>query len=51
MHQTKISTETDKEGFSLAVFRSRVEQKNPITECLFFYVCILFSMTKSVKIG
>ena len=40
MHQTKISTETDKEGFSLAVFRSRVEQKNPITECLVFCVCV-----------
>ena len=25
MHQTKISTKTDKDGFSPAVFRSRLE--------------------------
>ena len=31
-HQTKISTKTDKDGFSLAVFRSRLEQKTPVTE-------------------
>ena len=33
MHQTRISTKTDKDGFSLAVFRSRLEQKIPVTEC------------------
>ena len=32
VHQTKISTKTDKDGFSLAVFRSRLEQKTPVTE-------------------
>ena len=32
MHQTRISTKTDKDGFSLAVFRSRLEQKIPVTE-------------------
>ena len=33
MHQTRISTKTDKDGFSLAVFRSRLEQKILVTEC------------------
>ena len=33
VHQTRISTKTDKDGFSLAVFRSRLEQKIPVTEC------------------
>lgn len=28
VHQTKISTKTDKESFSPAVFSSRVKQKN-----------------------
>ena len=34
VHQTKISTKNDKDGFSRAVFRSRLEQKTPVTECL-----------------
>ena len=38
VHQTKISTETDKDGFSPAIFRSRLEQKIPVIECLVFYV-------------
>ena len=40
VHQTKISTETDKGGFSPAIFRSRLEQKPPFTEYL--VCCILF---------
>ena len=36
VHRTKILTETDKHGFSPAVFRSRVEQKTPFTELMFF---------------
>ena len=48
MHQTKMSTKTDKDGFSPAVFRSRLEQKIPVTECLACCVCVLFSMAKSI---
>ena len=48
MHQTKISTKIDKGGFSLAVFRSRLEQKPPVTEYLVCCVCVLFSMAKSM---
>ena len=48
MHQTKISTKTDHDGFSLAVFRSRLEKKIPVTECLVCCVCVLFSMEKSM---
>ena len=46
VHQTKISTKTDKHGLSPAVFRSRLEQKTPVTECLVCRICVLFSMTK-----
>ena len=46
VHQTKISTKTDKGGFSPAVFRSRLEQKTPSTEYLVYCVCVLFSMAK-----
>ena len=42
------STRTDLDGFSPAVFRSRLEQKIPVTECLVCCVCVLFSMAKSV---
>ena len=38
-HQTKISS---------AVFRSRLEQKTPVTEYLVCCVCVLFSMAKSM---
>ena len=31
-----------------AVFRSRLEQKNPVTKCLVYFVCVLFSMAKSM---
>ena len=48
VHQTKVSTKTDKDGFSRAVFRSRLEQKAPITECLICCLCVLFSMAKSM---
>ena len=48
VHQTKISTKTDKGGFSPAVFRSRLEQKTPFTEYFVFCVCVLFSMAKSM---
>ena len=42
MHQTKIWTKADKDGSSTAVFRSRLEQKSPVTECLVCCVCVLF---------
>ena len=48
VHQTKVSTKTVKDGFSRAVFRSRLEQKAPITECLICCLCVLFSMAKSM---
>ena len=32
MHQTKTSNKTDHDGFSPAVFRSRLEQTTPVTE-------------------
>ena len=48
MHQTKISTNTDKGGVSPAVFRSRLEQKTPVTEYLVCCVCVSFSMAKSM---
>ena len=48
MNQTKISTKTDRDGFSLAVFRSRLEQKTPVIERLVCYVCVLFSMAMSM---
>ena len=52
MHQTKIWTKADKDGSSTAVFRSRLEQKSPVTECLVCCVCVLFSMKKSmVRMG
>ena len=41
VHQTKISTKTDKDGFLPAVFGSRLEQKIPVTECL---VCSIFML-------
>ena len=34
VHQTKISTKTDKHGSSPVVSSSRFEQKTPVTECL-----------------
>ena len=48
MNQTKISTKTDRDGFSRAVFRSRSEQKNPVIERLVCYACVLFSMAMSM---
>ena len=36
------------DGFSRAVFRSRLEEKTPVTECLVCCVCVLFSMMKSM---
>ena len=48
MNQTKISTKTHRDGFSRAVFRTRLEQKTPVIECLVCYVCVLFSMAKSI---
>ena len=51
MHQTNISTKTDRNGFLPAVFRSRLGQKIPVTECLVCRVCVLFSIAKSVKNG
>ena len=52
VHQTRISTKTDEDGFSPAVFRSRLERKTPIAECLFRCVHVLFSVAESIlKIG
>ena len=34
--------------FLPAVFRSRLEQKSPVTECLVCCVCVLFSMKESM---
>ena len=48
VHQTKISTKTDIDSFSPVVFRSRLQQKIPVTECLACCVCVLFSMAKSI---
>ena len=47
MQQTKILTKTDKDGFSPALFRSRLEHKIPVTGCLVCCVCVLFSMATS----
>ena len=47
---TKISTRTDKDGFSPAVFRSRLEQSAPVTEWLVNCLRVLFSTAKSVVI-
>ena len=50
MHQTKILTKTDKDGFSPAVFKSRLEQKLPVNECLVCCVFVLFSLAKSIMV-
>ena len=50
VHQTKILTKTDKDGFSPAVFKSRLEQKLPVNECLVCCVCVLFYMAKSIMV-
>ena len=46
----KISTKTNKDGFSPAVymFRSRLEQKIPVTESLARCVFVLFSTAKTI---
>ena len=49
MHQMKISTKTEEDGFSPAVFRSRLEQTIPVTECLVFCVCVFFHGEICVK--
>ena len=41
---------TDKDGFSPAVFKSRLEQKLPVNECLVCCVFVLFSMAKSIMV-
>ena len=52
VHQTKILTKTDQDGFSSAAFRSRIEQKKtPVTECLVCCVCVLFSVAKSMLLN
>ena len=50
VHQTKILTKTDQDGFSPAVFKSRLEQKLPFNECLVCCVCVLFSTAKSIMV-
>ena len=47
VYQTKISMKTD--GFSPVVFKSRLEQKNPVIECLVYCFCVLFPMAKSTE--
>ena len=47
---TNISTRTDKDGFSPAVFRSRLEQSAPVTEWLVNCLRVLFSTAKSMVI-
>lgn len=47
MHQTKISTKTEKDGFWPAVPKSILELYI-ITESLVCYVCALFSIAKSM---
>ena len=39
---------TDKDGFLLLVFRSRLEQKIPVTQYLLYCICVLFFMAKSI---
>ena len=47
MHQTKTSNKTDHDGFSPAVFRSRLEQTTPVTESVQLVEFVFFfSMTK-----
>ena len=48
VNQTKISTKTDRDGFSRAVFRSRLDEKTPVIERLVCYACVLFSMAMSM---
>ena len=48
MHQTKISTKTNKDGLSPAVFRSRLEHKIPVTE--FLAVAYVFSQCSRVSL-
>ena len=50
VHQTKILTKTDKDGFWPAVLKSRLEQKLPFHECLVCCACVLFSMAKSIMV-
>ena len=49
MHQTQISMKTDKDGFSPVVFKSRLDQKNPVIQCLVCCFCVLFLMAKSME--
>ena len=44
VHQTQISMKTDKDGFSPVVFKSRLDQKNPVIQCLVCCFCVLFLM-------
>ena len=46
VHQTKISTKADKDGFSPAVLRSRLNKIFPFTEFLIWSVCVLFPVAK-----
>ena len=49
VHQTQISMKTDKDDFSPVVFKSRLDQKNPVIQCLVCCFCVLFLMTKSME--
>ena len=49
VHQTQISMKTDKDGFSPAVFKSRLDQKNPVIQCLVCCFCVLSLMAKSME--
>ena len=46
MHQTKTSNKTDHDGFSPAVFRSRLEQQLPLLKVFSLLSLCFFSMTK-----
>ena len=48
VHQTKISTKTDKDGFSPSAFRSRLEHKTTVSEFLVCCFCVLFFMANYI---
>ena len=51
VHHTKISTNTGKDGFSPAVFRSRLEQKLPLLTFGLLRLCFVFYGEINVKNG
>ena len=51
VHQTKISTKTDKDGFSPAVFRSRLEHYWMFSLFILLRLCFVFYGEIYVKNG